>query len=67
MSGAGVAILAIPTPREIDVSCGQSLLLLAEDEPRALALLAESRVTWSKLFRRNGAMRVYEKIKDFEG
>ena len=67
LAEAKITVLAIPTPREIDISCGQCLLFLAADEPRVLALLSAGQVTWSKLFFRNGAIRVYEKMKEFGG
>jgi hypothetical protein len=67
LAEAEIAVLAIPTPREIDISCGQGLLFFAVDEPRVLALLDACGVTWSKLFARDGAARVYEKMKEFEG
>lgn len=67
MAEANIAMLAIPTPREIDISCGQCLLFLSGDEPRVLPLLTAGQVIWSKLFSRDGATRVYEKLKEFEG
>ena len=65
--GAGIKVTAIPTPREIDVSCGQCLLFDAAHAGKALALLRENRVRWSKLFSRDGRRRVYEKLKDYGG
>lgn len=64
---AGIAVMAIPTPREIDLSCGQSLLFFSCDELQVLAVLAGGRVQWGKLFSRDGQNRLYEKIRESEG
>lgn len=63
----GIRVLAIPTPREIDLSCGQCLLFNAASESRIMDLLQEAGVQWSKLYRRDGEARVYEKIYELEG
>jgi len=67
LTKAGLAIMSAPTPREIDVSCGQCLLFGAADEPEILRILRQEQVVWSKLFKRDATVRVYEKMKDFEG
>lgn len=66
LAAAGVKTLARPTPREIDLSCGHSLLLAAADQDAALAVLADSKARWSKLYRRLAA-RVWEKISEYGG
>jgi len=62
-----IAEQMIPTPREIDISCGQCLIFSAGDETKVLALLLQNNVRWGSLFRRAGAQRIYEKLKEFEG
>jgi hypothetical protein len=57
----------IPTPRQIDISCGECMIFRAEDQATVLALLTRHQVPWSKLFSRDGLHRIYEKIQDFEG
>jgi hypothetical protein len=64
---AGIAVSAVPTPREIELSCGQSLLIYSEDERQVLAVIVEGRVQWRKLFRRDERNRIYEKIRELEG
>lgn len=61
---AGIKVAARPTPREIDLSCGHSLLLAADDQAAALAILAGNAARWSKLYRRVSA-RAWEKISEY--
>ena len=63
----GIKVIALPTPREIDISCGQCLLLLAKDQPAALTVLRIAQVKWSKLFSRDAAARIYEQLTDYGG
>lgn len=63
---AGIKTLAIPTPREIDLSCGQSLLLTAAEAAAALAALAAAKARWTGLYRRDAVRRIYEKLKEYE-
>lgn len=56
----------IPTPREIDISCGQCLLFAAADQEAVLALLAGGKVQWSKLFLRNYDAKEYIHLADRE-
>lgn len=65
LAGAGIKAIARPTPREIDLSCGNSLLLAAADQDAALAVLAGNGARWSKLYRRV-SVRVWEKISEYE-
>jgi Protein of unknown function (DUF3343). len=65
LAAAGIKIIARPTPREIDLSCGHSLLLAASDQPAALAVLAAGAARWGKIYRRL-ADRVWEKICEYE-
>ena len=64
MGEAGIKVAARPTPREIDLSCGHSLLLAADDKAAALAVLTENAARWSKLYHRVSA-RVWEKISEY--
>lgn len=59
---AGMTVMALPTPREIDISCGQCLLFEAVDEDMLVKILQDHHVIWSKLFKRNIQDRVYEEI-----
>lgn len=59
---AGIDVIAVPTPREIDISCGQCLLFAADCQQQVLTLLQEKQVQWSKLLSRDGQRRVYELI-----
>lgn len=60
---AGIIALPVPTPREIDISCGQCLLFVAADQQRALITLQDNQVQWSKLFKCNIQDRVYEELE----
>jgi hypothetical protein len=64
LTAAGIEVAARPTPRELDLSCGHSLLLPADDLAAALAVLAENAARWSKLYRRIAA-RAWEKISEY--
>ncbi len=61
---AGIKVIALPTPREIDISCGHCLLFKAGDGPAALTILRDGKVQWSKLFKRDGRARMYEKLAE---
>jgi len=60
---AGIMVVTLPTPREIDVSCGQCLLFAATDQQKVLLILSDHQVLWSKLFKRNIQDRVYEELE----
>jgi len=60
---AGIIIVALPTPREIDISCGQCLLFVANDQQRVLTALQNHQVQWSKLYKRTIQDRVYEELE----
>ena len=66
LEAAGVDIQIVPTPREIDLSCGQSMLFHVQDQPEVLSLLTRNQVRWAKMFSRSGGGRVYEKLTNFE-
>jgi hypothetical protein len=63
----GLPVIAAPTPREISLSCGQSLLLTAADEAAAMDALAGAGASWQKLYRREAAARVYELLREYGG
>lgn len=46
----GIDTILVPTPREIDVSCGQCLLFSAVHTDEIFALLEEKELQWSKFF-----------------
>lgn len=60
---AGIDVVALPTPREIDISCGQCLLFAAVDQKQVMYTLKEGQVQWSRLFKRNIEDRIYEEIE----
>ncbi|BBB90609.1 MAG TPA: DUF3343 domain-containing protein [Methylomusa anaerophila] len=67
---AGIKVTAMPTPREIDISCGQCLLIAAGDEAAAFKLFAAGQVRWAKLYRRTlaqgpgGPVKIYERVSE---
>lgn len=63
----GIRVIAMPTPREIDISCGQCLLLKAQDEQTAMEVLSQAKAQWSKLFSRDAAARIYEQKAEYGG
>lgn len=67
LAGAAIPAVPVPTPREVDISCGESLLFYGRDEAALLALLAGGKTRWAKLFRRGPAGRIYELIGTGEG
>lgn len=64
-----IACAALPTPREIAVSCGQCLLVAAAQQTDMLQLLAANKVRWSKLFSRTAVSQqyLYEKLDEYGG
>jgi hypothetical protein len=65
LAEAGIIVTALPTPREISISCGQCLLLAAKDQEQTLAVLAQAGVLWSKLYSRDQQQRVYELLAEY--
>lgn len=65
LEAAGMQIVAMPTPREINISCGQCLLFKADSQAEVMEILHNNKVTWSKLFYRNAAQRLYEELASF--
>lgn len=61
-----IATLLVPTPREIDISCGQCLLFFMSDQQQVLSLLREGTLQWSKLFDCS-IPRVYHLIATYGG
>ena len=57
---------AIPTPRQVEVSCGQALLFQSKNEGDIFRILHEKKIRWSKLFRREMGGQLYEQIGDYE-
>ena len=53
---------ALPTPREISVSCGQCLALEQAKLSVALEQLAKDKISWSKIFTRDAVRRIYQEI-----
>ncbi|MCM0759365.1 MULTISPECIES: DUF3343 domain-containing protein [Sporomusa] len=69
LSRQGIPVYALPTPREIDISCGQCLLFMAGWQEELIRLFAQTNVRWSKLFSRTaaGSAVIYEKITEYGG
>lgn len=63
LSNENVQYIAIPTPREIDISCGQCILFKAMEQDKVLKNFAQQEVVWNKLFSRNGEYRLYKQLK----
>lgn len=63
LGAADIKVVAMPTPREIAISCGQGLLFMAVHQETVLTILQEGQVAWSKLFKRQAGS--YEEIADF--
>lgn len=59
---AGIAVVALPVPREIDISCGQCLLFEADNQQRVFITVQDHKLQWSKLFMCNLDDRVYEEL-----
>jgi hypothetical protein len=60
---AGIKIDDLPTPREINISCGECLLFMATDQEQVMEILASHQVCWTKLFQCNMLDRVYEELE----
>lgn len=60
---AGIKVDALPTPREIDISCGECLLFMATNQLQAIKILDDHGVCWTKLFKCNIQERVYEEME----
>lgn len=50
LCSAGVVAKFRPTPRELSVSCGQSVLFDSVDEKAVIELFSERAVIWNNLF-----------------
>ena len=57
-----IACVALPTPRQISVSCGQCLLFKERDQAELLAVLEKEKVLWSRLYARSRDGYVYEQL-----
>ena len=60
---AVITVDALPTPREIDISCGECLLFMATNQLQAIKILDNNGVCWTKLFKCNIQERVYEEME----
>ncbi|SPF53828.1 hypothetical protein SBF1_7010004 [Candidatus Desulfosporosinus infrequens] len=63
LTAAEIKIDALPTPREIDISCGECILFMAADQQRVIKILDDHQVRWTKLFKCNMQDRVHEEIE----
>ena len=57
-----------PTPRELSVSCGQSVLVADGDVKNIIKLFSEKGVVWNNLFELSGeeGAKQYERIGNYE-
>lgn len=62
---AGMDVMPVPTPREIDLSCGLSLLFRSGDQNRIGAVLRQEKVIWVKLYSKVIPGPVYEKLSEY--
>ena len=60
---ANIKIVSVPTPREIDVSCGQCLLFTLEDHGKIKKIFHDQQLKWKKIFKCNLQKRVYEELE----
>jgi hypothetical protein len=63
---AGIKVVSLPIPREIDITCGQCILFMSEKEDKVMKVLRDKNVYWSELFTRDGMNKMYEKIAAHE-
>jgi hypothetical protein len=64
---AGINVVALPTPREIDISCGQCLLFTAAYQAVIWDILRQQHIRWAKMFSRDARQRRYEQLAEYEG
>lgn len=50
---AGLPVKGVPTPRDIDISCGVCLLYFSKDEQQILSLAQEKDIEWSFCYDRS--------------
>ena len=65
---AGVKAKFRPTPRELSVSCGQSMVFSADDQDQIMGAFDENSVVWNNLFELTGAegAKQYEHIGNYQ-
>ena len=65
---AGVLAKFRPTPRELSVSCGQSMVFSAADQGQIINIFTASGVVWNNLFALTGeeGAKKYERIGNYE-
>ncbi len=66
LSQAAIRVAAVPIPREINITCGQCILFMDEQESQVMAVLRDKNVYWAELFIRDSLNKVYEKIAEYE-
>lgn len=66
LAASGINVVALPTPREISVSCGQCISLPAADLEKTLNLLTEAHVQWARLYSHERD-RVFELMAEYGG
>lgn len=56
---AGLPVKGVPTPRDIDISCGVCLLYYSKDEQQILSLAQDQEIEWSFCYDRSAAENRY--------
>lgn len=64
---AVIPALAVPMPRDIDISCGICLLFCHEHAAAVFELFAKQQIQWSQYYSRQADKRLYEKLGEYEG
>ena len=62
----GVEFTVLPTPQEIDVSCGLCIVVEEEAANRIEAVFVDKRIVWKKQFSYNSinGVKIYEKLAE---
>ncbi|MEI6286156.1 MAG: DUF3343 domain-containing protein [Bacillota bacterium] len=65
---AGVKVKFRPTPRELSVSCGQSMVFAAVDQEQIIKQFTANSVVWNNLFELSGeeGAKQYERIGNYQ-
>lgn len=63
---AGIKVVSLPKPREIDITCGQCILFMAEEQEKVMAVIRDKNVFWAELFKRDGVNKDYEQLAEYE-
>ena len=62
LNKAGLRVELIPTPREISVSCGQSIALPATELSVASAIISREIISFRGIYAADFSQRIFEKL-----